>query len=258
VGQTVRPAFLSQELAELPRDKRVLEAVEEVARRVNLGGRELNAAQLAEVFGFTDRRLWTPVSDLSGGERRRLQLLRLLAGEPNVLLLDEPTNDLDTDTLASLEDLLDTWPGTLVVASHDRYLVERVCDAVYALPGDGRLRHLPGGIDEYLALVGRAPSGTTAPGSRLAGSEKTDAAAEAAAGEGSGAAQARRAANKEMARLERQIAKLEQREAALQEQLAAHATDYVKLAELDAELRQVRAEREAAETKWLQIADTVG
>ena len=104
----------------------MLEAVEEVARRVKLGDRELSAAQLAEVFGFTDRRLWTPVGDLSGGERRRLQMLRLLAGEPNVLLLDEPTNDLDTDTLASLEDLLDSWPGTMVVASHDRYLVERV------------------------------------------------------------------------------------------------------------------------------------
>ena len=120
----------------------------------NLGGRELSAAQLAEVFGFTERRLWTPVSDLSGGERRRLQLLRLLAGEPNVLLLDEPTNDLDTDTLASLEDLLDTWPGTMVIASHDRYFVERVCDTVYALYGDGRLTHLPGGIEEYLRAVG--------------------------------------------------------------------------------------------------------
>ena len=150
-GSTVRTAFLSQELVELPGSVRVLEAVEEVARRVNLGGRELSAAQLAEVFGFTERRLWTPVSDLSGGERRRLQLLRLLAGEPNVLLLDEPTNDLDTDTLASLEDLLDTWPGTMVIASHDRYLVERVCDTVYAMFGDGRLTHLPGGVDEYLA-----------------------------------------------------------------------------------------------------------
>ena len=129
----------------------MLEAVEEVARRVNLGGRELSAAQLAEVFGFTEGRLWTPVADLSGGERRRLQLLRLLAGEPNVLLLDEPTNDLDTDTLASLEDLLDTWPGTMVIASHDRYLVERVCDTVYGVFGDGRLTHLPGGVDEYLA-----------------------------------------------------------------------------------------------------------
>ncbi|MBX6750234.1 MAG: ATP-binding cassette domain-containing protein [Micromonosporaceae bacterium] len=258
VGQTVRPAFLSQELAELPADKRVLEAVEEVARRVDLGGKERSAAQLAEIFGFSDRRLWTPVGDLSGGERRRLQLLRLLAGEPNVLLLDEPTNDLDTDTLASLEDLLDTWPGTLIVASHDRYLVERVCDAVHALPGDGSLRHLPGGIDEYLARMGRPPAGTTAAGSRTAGSTKTDAVGEARASEGPGVAQARRAANKELARLERLIAKLEQREAALQEDLAAHATDYVKLAEIDAELRQVRSEREAAETRWLEIAEAVG
>src|SRR5690606_20538642 len=135
-------------------------------------------------------------------ERRRLQLLRLLAGEPNVLLLDEPTNDLDTDTLASLEDLLDTWPGTLIVASHDRYLVERVCDAIYALPGDGSLRHLPGGIDEYLATMGRPPAGTTATGSRPAGLTKIDASGEAGPGEGPGAAQARRAANKELARLE--------------------------------------------------------
>ena len=157
-GQTVRPAFLSQELAELPGHLRVLEAVEEVARRVQLGDRELSAAQLAEVFGFTDRRLWTPVGDLSGGERRRLQMLRLLAGEPNVLLLDEPTNDLDTDTLAALEDLLDSWPGTMIVASHDRYLIERVTDTVYGMFGDGRLVHLPGGVDEYLAR-GRGPAG---------------------------------------------------------------------------------------------------
>ena len=128
-----------------------------MARRVRLGDRELSAAQLAEVFGFTDRRVWTPVGDLSGGERRRLQMLRLLATEPNVLLLDEPTNDLDTDTLASLEDLLDTWPGTMIVASHDRYLVERVCDSVYALPGNGKLRHLPGGVEEYLASLQDEP-----------------------------------------------------------------------------------------------------
>ena len=143
-GQTVRPAFLSQELIELPNNLRLLEAVEEVAKRVKLGDKELSAGQLAEVFGFTDRRIWTPVGDLSGGERRRLQMLRLLAAEPNVLLLDEPTNDLDTDTLASLEDLLDTWPGTMVIASHDRYLIERVTDHVYGMFGDGRLVHLPG------------------------------------------------------------------------------------------------------------------
>ena len=109
------------------------------------------------MFGFTDKRIWTPVSDLSGGERRRLQMLRLLAAEPNVLLLDEPTNDLDTDTLASLEDLLDSWPGTMVVASHDRYLVERVTDTAYGMFGDGRLVHLPGGIDEYLARAAVRP-----------------------------------------------------------------------------------------------------
>src|SRR6185295_13518059 len=118
-----------------------------------LGDRELAASQLVEIFGFTDRRVWTPVADLSGGERRRLQMLRLLAGEPNVLLLDEPTNDLDTDTLAALEDLLDTWPGTMVIASHDRYLIERVTDHVYGMLGDGRLVHLSGGIDEYLTRI---------------------------------------------------------------------------------------------------------
>ena len=155
-GSTVRPAFLSQELAELPGHLRVLEAVEEVARRVQLGDREISAAQLAEVFGFDDRRLWTPVSDLSGGERRRLQMLRLLAGEPNVLLFDEPTNDLDTDTLAALEDLLDSWPGTIIVASHDRYLIERVTETAYGMFGDGRLVHLPGGVDEYLARAAAA------------------------------------------------------------------------------------------------------
>ena len=168
-GSTVRPAFLSQELTELPGHLRVLEAVEEVARRVQLGDREVSAAQLAEVFGFDDRRLWTPVSDLSGGERRRLQMLRLLAGEPNVLLFDEPTNDLDTDTLASLEDLLDSWPGTIIVASHDRYLIERVTDTAYGMFGDGRLVHLPGGVDEYLARTAEragSPPGRRAPDRR--------------------------------------------------------------------------------------------
>jgi len=259
VGQTVRAAYLSQELAELPGTARVLEAVEQVARRVNLGGRELNAAQLAEVFGFTERRLWTPVADLSGGERRRLQLLRLLAGEPNVLLLDEPTNDLDTDTLAALEDLLDTWPGTMIVASHDRYLVERVCDMVYALPGDGRVVHLPGGIEEYLASLAQpsAPAASTAPTTAAT----TDRTGTDRNGTGTGEPRTAgdlRAAKKELARLERTISKLEQREAALHEELAAHATDYQKVAELDAKLREVRAEREAAEAQWLELAEQVG
>ncbi|MDT5026548.1 MAG: transport system ATP-binding/permease protein [Micromonosporaceae bacterium] len=254
-GTTVRPAFLSQELAELPGSVRVLEAVEEVARRVNLGGRELSAGQLAEVFGFTERRLWTPVSDLSGGERRRLQMLRLLAAEPNVLLLDEPTNDLDTDTLASLEDLLDTWPGTMIIASHDRYLVERVCDTVYAMFGDGRLTHLPGGVDEYLARLDGSLAPDAAPGSMTGDlSPERDRSAQTT---GAGAAD-QRAAKKELARLERQIAKLDQREAQLHEQMATHATDYEKVSTLDAELRGVLAERSGAEEAWLELADRVG
>jgi ATPase subunit of ABC transporter with duplicated ATPase domains len=235
VGSTVRPAFLSQELGELPLGARVLEAVEEVARRVVLGKREISAAQLAEEFGFTDRRLWTIVGDLSGGERRRLQLLRLLAAEPNVLLLDEPTNDLDIDTLAALEDLLDSWPGTLVVASHDRYLLERVCDRMIGMFGDGHLRDLPGGVDEYLSLL----TPVTSPSNAAARPTKSDS----------------RAAQKEMARLEKVVDRLTKREAKLHDQLALHATDYEKVAALDQELRDVRAEREAAEEAWLLAAE---
>jgi len=242
VGTTVRTAFLSQELAELPGHLRLLEAVEEVAKRVRLGDRELSAAQLAEVFGFTDRRVWTPVVDLSGGERRRLQLLRLLAGEPNVLLLDEPTNDLDTDTLASLEDLLDSWPGTLIVASHDRYLVERVTDSVYALMGDGRLRHLVGGVEEYLAAIG-SPA-TVVPTERVLTQDRPN------AGD-------LRAARKELTRLERTVAKLEQRETALHDEMARNATDYAKIAELDTQLKAVQADRAEAEEAWLALADDV-
>ncbi|GIG85634.1 ABC-F family ATP-binding cassette domain-containing protein [Plantactinospora endophytica] len=251
-GSTVKPAFLSQELAELPGNLRVLEAVEEVARRVVLGDREVNASQLAEIFGFDDRRLWTPVSDLSGGERRRLQLLRLLAAEPNVLLFDEPTNDLDTDTLAALEDLLDSWPGTLIVASHDRYLVERVTDVVYGMFGDGRLVHLPGGIDEYLARAG-TPGAPVSNG--RAGQTAPVVPAERVEGRLSGGEL--RAARKELSRLERQIGKLEQRESALHDQMAEHATDYSRISELDDQLRAVRAEREQTEEAWLALAEQV-
>ncbi|MET7949301.1 ABC-F family ATP-binding cassette domain-containing protein [Micromonospora sp. NPDC005324] len=246
-GSTVRPAFLSQELTELPGHLRVLEAVEEVARRVQLGDREVSASQLAEVFGFDDRRLWTPVSDLSGGERRRLQMLRLLAGEPNVLLFDEPTNDLDTDTLASLEDLLDSWPGTIIVASHDRYLIERVTDTAYAMFGDGRLVHLPGGVDEYLTRTAERA------GSPRPGVTSTSAPA-APSGGGMSAAEVRQA-RKELTRLERQLSKLDQRETTLLGQLAADATDYARVAELDTQLKDLRAERERIEESWMTLAE---
>jgi ATPase subunit of ABC transporter with duplicated ATPase domains len=255
VGATVRPAYLSQELAELPAGLRLLEAVDEVARRVRLGDRDLSAAQFAEVFGFTGDRVWTPVGDLSGGERRRLQLLRLLAGEPNVLLLDEPTNDLDTDTLAALEDLLDGWPGTLIVASHDRYFVERTTDAVYALFGDGRIVHLPGGVDEYLARVAGPGVPVDSPPQRArAATTGPEQPGPAVAGPGQ-PGRDERAARKELARLERQVAKLERREAELHDQLAAHPSDHVRLTELDRELRTVQAERARTEESWLTLAD---
>ncbi|ALG06501.1 ABC-F family ATP-binding cassette domain-containing protein [Kibdelosporangium phytohabitans] len=241
-GQTVHLAYLSQELADLPGELRVLEAIEEIARRVTLGKQELSASQLAEKFGFPANRQWTPVSDLSGGERRRLQLSRLLMAEPNVLLLDEPTNDLDIDTLQQLEDLLDSWPGTLVVVSHDRYLVERVCDEVYALFGDGRAKHLPGGIEEYLTRRATMTAPVAAP-------VKADKPKSAAADQ--------RAAGKELARLERALDKLSKREAQLHTALAEAATDPDRLLELDAQLRDLVKEKAEVEERWMEIADSV-
>src|SRR5947199_5014997 len=194
-GKTVALAHLSQELDDLPGQLRVLEAVEEIAGRVTLGKQEMSASQLAERFGFPANRQWTPVGDLSGGERRRLQLCRLLMAEPNVLLLDEPTNDLDIDTLQQLEDLLDSWPGTLVVVSPDRYLVERVCDTIVALFGDGRITHLPGGIEEYL----NRRSAVKAPATPSPSAAKVEAKKSAAD---------IRAAQKELGRLERKLDQL--------------------------------------------------
>jgi ATP-binding cassette subfamily F protein uup len=237
-GQTVRAAYLDQEVRGLPVGKRVLEAVEEVARHVDLGkGRSMSASQLLERFGFDAGGQWTPVEDLSGGERRRLQLLRLLMTEPNVLLLDEPTNDLDIETLAALEDLLDGWPGTLVVVSHDRYFVERTCDSIRALYGDATLRDLPGGVDEYLARS-VAPQGVPGAARR----ERTG---------------DTRAARKELTRLERLVERLERDEARLHAALAEAATDYEAVGRLDAELRDVQARKAAAEEQWLLLSDEV-
>ena len=193
-GVTVRLAHLSQDTAEIPGHLRVLESLERVRLRTTLSdGTELTAAMLCDRFGFRGARGRTLVRDLSGGERRRLQLMRLLMEEPNVLLLDEPTNDLDVDTLTALEDLLDAWPGTLVVVSHDRYFVERVCDDVYALMGDGGIRHLPGGIDQYIVPArrdGRARTAATAarPGPALGRGEARGAQGGAAPGARAGAA----------------------------------------------------------------------
>jgi ABC transport system ATP-binding/permease protein len=249
-GQTVRLAHLTQELAGLPESLRVLEAVEEIARRVVLGRQELSASQLAERLGFPPSRQWTPVADLSGGERRRLQLTRLLMAEPNVLLLDEPTNDLDIDTLQQLEDLLDGWPGSLVVVSHDRYLVERVCDSVVALLGDGRITHLPGGIEEYLHRRDQTRDRMVA--AQAAAAPETPPRPEAAP------AAAQRAARKELVRLERQLERLADREAELQHRIAEQAADPAAFRKLDGELRTVLVARDELETRWLEVADAAG
>ncbi|MBO0855230.1 MAG: ABC-F family ATP-binding cassette domain-containing protein [Nocardia sp.] len=247
-GQTVRIGWLRQELDDLPTDMRVLEAVSDVAERTMLGDKEISAGQLAERLGFTPAKQRTPVRDLSGGERRRLQLTRILMAEPNVLLLDEPTNDLDIDTLQQLEDLLDGWPGTMVVISHDRYLIERICDSTWALFGDGALTNLPGGIEEYLRRrAARAESARRPQGSAPAGNAApaTDSAAY-------------RAARKEFGRLERTLEKLTEREERLHAALAEAATDPDKLVDLGAELKQVQAEKESTEARWLELADEVG
>ncbi|MET0603221.1 MAG: ABC-F family ATP-binding cassette domain-containing protein [Baekduia sp.] len=249
-GQTVRLAVLSQDTAEIPGHLRVLESLEEVRGRATLAdGVEITAGMLAERFGFRGDRARTLVRDLSGGERRRLQLMRLLMDEPNVLLLDEPTNDLDIDTLTALEDLLDGWPGTLVVVSHDRYFVERVCDDVYALMGDGAIRHLPGGIDQYLELRHAADAANATAASHSA------AATTAAAPPPSGAVL--RAARKEIARLERALDKLTAREAELHDKMAAAATDHGRLRELDAELQTLAAERDELEAAWLEASEAL-
>jgi ATP-binding cassette subfamily F protein uup len=251
VGKTVRIGYLSQHVAELDPALRVLEAVESVRRFTVLGdGRELSASALLERFGFASNKQWTPVADLSGGERRRLQLLRLLMDEPNVLLLDEPTNDLDVDTLTALEDLLDGWAGTLIAASHDRYFLERVCDTVTALTGGGRLVTLPGGIDEYVALRAQAPQVTTLGVVPSSGGTPPVTPTTANAG-------AAREARKEMVRIERQLAKLDTREQNLHTQLAEAASDYTKAAELDAELRALQVERDQLEEAWLLASEQV-
>jgi ATPase subunit of ABC transporter with duplicated ATPase domains len=247
-GRTVQVAMLTQDVRELDAvaDLRVQEAVEKVRGAVRIGDREVTAGQLLERLGFTKDRVWTPVSELSGGERRRLQLLRLLMAEPNLLLLDEPTNDLDTDTLAAVEDTLDGWPGTLVVVSHDRYLLERISDHQVALLGDGKVRDLPGGVDEYLALRRAAAAAVApAPNGAPASVPVSD------AGE-------QRAARKEMARLERQISRLQAQETRLHEELAARATDHAAVLTLDAKLRGLVAEREALEEQWLEAAEVAG
>ncbi|BBX70320.1 ABC-F family ATP-binding cassette domain-containing protein [Mycolicibacterium psychrotolerans] len=240
-GVTLRIGHLSQALAELDESARVLDAVEDRRRVTELAeGREVTADTLLKDFGFTGDKLTTRLSELSGGERRRLQFLRLLLDEPNVLLLDEPTNDLDIETLTVIEDYLDGWPGTLIVVTHDRYFLERVSDVTYALTGGGRCELLPGGIEQYLA--GRAASTAPEP-------------VRAQAKNGESAAAKDRRTGKEMARIENQLAKLEDRIAELHESMADAAADHVRAAGLNAELGELLSRKQSLEEDWLTLAE---
>ena len=238
-GVTVKPAFLSQHLEELNPTWRVLEAVEKVANHVQLGnGREMSASQLCEKLGFNTDSQWTPVGDLSGGERRRLQLTRLLMDSPNVLFLDEPTNDFDVETLTALEDLLDSFGGTLLVISHDRYFLERVCDTFVGLLGDAELRDLPGGIDQYLQLRASSMKGPAATKLPIAKASILEV----------------KALKKEVARLERAMQKADERASQLESAQTEVAFDHNKLAEVMKELSEVHEEKAQLEEAWLEAS----
>ena len=235
-GVTVKAAFLTQHLAELDPTWRVLEAVEKIANRVELGGgRELSASQLCERLGFDRESQWTPVGDLSGGEKRRLQLTRLLMDSPNVLLLDEPTNDFDIETLTELEDLLDSYGGTLIVISHDRYFLERVCDRFVGLLGDKKVRDLPRGVDEYLEQ--RAKDIDSTP--QMQKEKKTSGAAE------------QRQLKKDLTRLDRQLEKCASQIKDLEAQQEAAAFDPEQLVRIESELSNLRSEKSKLEEEWL-------
>lgn len=237
-GITVKAAFLTQHLDELDPTWRVLEAVEKVANRVEIGGgRELSASQLCERLGFDRESQWTPVGDLSGGEKRRLQLTRLLMDSPNVLLLDEPTNDFDIETLTELEDLLDGYGGTLIVISHDRYFLERACDRFVGLLGDKNVRDLPRGVDEYLELRHEALQ----PDASAPKEKKTSSAAE------------ERQLKKDKVRLERQMEKADSRIAELESEQEDASFDAERLLEITNEIAQLRGEKNRLEEEWLQV-----
>jgi len=238
----------------------VLPMVESIRRVTRTATGEVTATALLERFGFTGDKLTARIGDLSGGERRRFQLLRLLLDEPNVLLLDEPTNDLDIETLTVIEDFLDGWPGTLVVVSHDRYFLERVTDVVYGLLDDGQISLLPGGVDEYLRR--RRSVSSAPPKWEFVGVEKghqiplrgrqTPTSAKSRAGSAE-----ERAARKTLARVEKRLEQLAAREAELNAEALLHASDHERLTDLGTQLTALAGERDDLEAEWLEAADTL-
>ena len=253
LGRTVALQHLTQQLDPVSLgagdpEARVLATVESIRRVTRTADGEITATAMLERFGFTGDRLTARIGDLSGGERRRLQLLRLLLTEPNVLLLDEPTNDLDIETLNVLEDFLDGWPGTLVVVSHDRYFLERVTDSVWALLGDGQISMLPRGVDEYLerrAADLHVESGLL----------QVDSGLLQATGKAKPGSAEERAARKTIARIDKRLERIAEQEAALNARVLEHAQDYERLAELSAELQTLAAEKDELELEWLEAAD---
>ena len=253
-GKTVKVATLTQRLDDLERhlDDPVRVVVAELRSTYTFGSgskaQELSPSQLLERLGFDSAQLSTPVRDLSGGQKRRLQLLLILLDAPNVLILDEPTNDLDTDMLAALEDLLDSWPGTLIVVSHDRYFLERVTDQQYGVM-DGRLRHLPGGVDEFLALRRRQQAGSTGAPAAVASTTESTAL--------SGAE--RRAVEKEASSIERRLDKLHAEVTTLHARMADHdQSDHAGLQKLTESLRAVEDETAELEERWLELSELIG
>ena len=279
IGKTVKFAVLSQRLDEL--EKLGKYKIKEVLSRYKpsyiVDGKETTPGQMMERLGFESAQLMTPIKDLSGGQKRRMQLLLILLDEPNVLIMDEPGNDLDTDMLAVMEDLLDTWPGTLIVVSHDRYLLERVTDQQFALIG-GKVRHLPGGVQDYLDMTEAIKNGKNPFADEKAGAGKgkkggsAGTAGSTTEGTASGSATAETAssapstpklsgkafheASKRVSAIERKLAKLEEQKADLEQQMAAHdPSDYEGLGKLNDQLQAVTDESEELELEWMELSE---
>jgi ATP-binding cassette subfamily F protein uup len=247
-GVTVKPGVLSQHLADLDLSKTVIDTVSDVANYIELGkGKQMSASQVCQRLGFDHDGQFTRVGELSGGERRRLELTRILMSEPNVLVLDEPTNDFDVETLAALEDLLDGFPGTLLIISHDRYFLERVCDNFVAVIGDLNFTDLPGGIEQYLELRRKMLAGAS--GKPTSGSS----------GEGKGTSKLTPARERELRKLtdkyKRQLTKLEASIGLIHDQMLEFASDFERVAQLDKELRDLNESKETIELQWLEAAD---
>ncbi|MEO7351875.1 MAG: ABC-F family ATP-binding cassette domain-containing protein [Marmoricola sp.] len=251
-GKTIALAHLFQQVPAEDPDARVLPSIEDIRRVTRTAaGQEVSASSMLERFGFTGDKLTARIGDLSGGERRRFQLLKLLLAEPNVLLLDEPTNDLDIDTLNVLEDFLDGWPGTLIVVSHDRYFLERVTDSVWALMGDGQISMLPNGVDQYLEARKKGTA-TTGKQEKPSSPSTTAKAKAKPSGKATVGGADERAARKTVARLDKQLARLNAREAALTEEMFAGASEPETLKALSAEARTLAAQKADLELAWME------